>query len=68
MKEVITVELDKADVEAAIEDMLAKHGYKVEKVDFKTDQFIGGIELSGVTATVTKNIKLPSLEDGQCQE
>lgn len=68
MKEVITVELDRADVEAAIEDMLVKHGYKVEKVEFKTEQIIGSLELSGVTATVTKNIKLPSLEDGKCQK
>jgi hypothetical protein len=57
MKEIITVELDLADVKAAIEDMLLKHGYKVEKVNFKCEGFVGGIDLTGATATVNKITK-----------
>lgn len=69
MKEVITVELDTLDLEVAIEDMLLKHGYKVEKIEFKSLHTIGSADLDGVTATVTKNIKMPSLEDGGlCQK
>jgi hypothetical protein len=57
MREVITVELDAADVKAAIEDMLLKHGYVVETVNFKCEGFVGGIDLIGGHATVKKIIK-----------
>jgi hypothetical protein len=56
MKEVITVELDKADVEAAIEDFLNERGYKVESFKFKINSgFINvGNELEGASVTVSK--------------
>lgn len=56
MKEVITVELDKTDVEQAIEDMLQKHGYKVENFEFKAKSlaFSAGEEFTGAVVTVTK--------------
>jgi hypothetical protein len=56
VKEVITVELDRADVEAAIEDFLNERGYKVEGFKFKINSsFINvGNELEGASVTVSK--------------
>lgn len=57
MKEVITVELDKADIEAAIEDFLNGKGYLVEKISYRinSNAFINvGNELEGASVTVSK--------------
>lgn len=56
MKEVLTVELDRSDIESAIELFLETHGYNMKNVDFsfKHDNYSNSTTVIGAKIIVTK--------------